>query len=97
MFFVKLQIGMTDGERTTVMTWEIEAQGIPDLDKPARAAAITQNGVPVELVGLLGRDILANTRFEYDGLAGEIKIRFNLDAMNPAAPTKASGFPLVSP
>lgn len=61
--------------------FEQELLGIQDLEKPAAAAGITVGGHHVEMIGLLGRDILKITRLEYDGVAGDVKIRFDLSKL----------------
>lgn len=82
VFSAKLQIAMLspDGSSRTLL-WELEAQGIPKLNEHFRGA---YSGQPMELIGLLGRDILSKTRFLYDGIAGHLALDFDLKAMNLA-------------
>jgi hypothetical protein len=82
MFNARLHITManTDG-KARVLYWEREVQGIPKLEEHFRSNPLSYAGVQVELIGLLGRDILATTRFVYDGLAGSLKLDFDIKAM----------------
>ncbi|HLJ74661.1 MAG TPA: retroviral-like aspartic protease family protein [Thermoanaerobaculia bacterium] len=41
---------------------------------------VTRNGSPVEVLGLLGRDVLRSTRMLYDGAAGVVVIEFRTEA-----------------
>lgn len=81
VFFAHL--GMTIvNEKTgigTEMHWEQEVQGVPDLELHARG--IKAQGQEVEVVGLLGRDILRHTRLSYDGIDGKLKITFDLKSL----------------
>lgn len=77
---LRMTIGAPDG-RATTLTWEMEVQGIPDLEKHLEGRNLTYAGGPVEMIGLLGRDILRATRFQYDGLSGSLQIHFDLAAM----------------
>lgn len=61
------------------MGWEQEVQGIPDLE--LHALGVQFGGKPIEVVGLLGRDILRHTRLSYDGIDGRIKIVFDLKSL----------------
>ena len=81
IFFARLSLVITDGARQTELIFEQELLGITDLEKPAAAAGITMGGRQVEMIGLLGRDILKITRMEYDGVAGDVKIRFDLSKL----------------
>lgn len=85
VFFARLTLVITDGTRRTELMFEQELLGIQDLEKPAAAAGITIDGNHVEMIGLLGRDVLKITRMEYDGVAGDVKIRFDLSKL-PQAP-----------
>lgn len=82
MFNAKLSITMASPDgKTRVLYWEREAQGIPKLEEHFRDNPLSYAGVQVELIGLLGRDVLAATRFVYDGVAGFLKLDFDIKAM----------------
>lgn len=81
VFFACLKVAISDGIRETELNFEQELLGIPDLEKPAAAAGIKVGGKQVEMIGLLGRDILKITRMEYDGVLGDVKIRFDLSQL----------------
>lgn len=81
VFFAHFEITIAD-EKTghaTQMHWEQEVQGIPDLNLHAQGLQVA--GVDVEVVGLLGRDILRHTRLSYDGIDGNVKITFDLKSL----------------
>lgn len=61
---------------------EQEVQGIPELEKHLQGKPLTYSGNSIELIGLLGRDVLASTRFVYDGLAGTLHLNFDRTAID---------------
>lgn len=82
IYNARLSISMANPDGTMrVLRWDREVQGIPDLDKHLLGKSLTYAGAQVELTGLLGRDILYFTRFLYDGLAGALKLDFDIAAM----------------
>lgn len=80
VYLAKLEISITD-HKTGVQTmfgWEQEVQGIPDLH---RHTTVMVQGAPVQLVGLLGRDILQHCRVEYEGPSGTLTVSFDLASL----------------
>lgn len=77
MYYTRLWIRLTDGKRQTVLGWNLEVRGIPDLHEYLRIGP--PDGKKVEVIGLLGRDILRKAKVTYDGDGGYFKVRFNLD------------------
>jgi hypothetical protein len=75
IFFARLQISIAASNRRTDFAWEQEVQGVPDLEKQCQ---VSYAGVPRELVGLLGRDILRHCRVKYDGILGKVRIEFDM-------------------
>jgi hypothetical protein len=59
----------------------METVGLPDLELHTRVA---YGGASIEIVGLLGRDILRFTQFLYNGLVDGLSIRFNIAMMKAA-------------
>ena len=85
VFQARLHISMTNSEGISrVLTWSQEVQGIPKLEEPFIKNPLLYSGGQVELIGLLGRDILATTRFTYDGLVGSLQLDFDLKVMGVA-------------
>jgi hypothetical protein len=75
VFFAKLGLTITAGNTSTTFSWEQEVQGVPDLEKQCQ---VSYQGVPRELIGLLGRDILRHCRVKYDGIMGTVRIEFDM-------------------
>lgn len=75
IFFARLEISIIASNTTTKFSWEQEVQGVPDLGKQCQVSYL---GVPQELVGLLGRDILRHCRVKYDGIMGTVRIEFDM-------------------
>jgi Aspartyl protease len=89
MFFVALhiQIGGPGGVMTTI-SMEGERAAIKDLDLPFKGRPPIYAGAPIEVIGLLGRDVLSFTRVTYDGVAGAVSVSFDHVRLNQAAATK---------
>jgi hypothetical protein len=86
-----------EGEKVD-LNWGSEMRGVKDLEKPMGLVPFA--GKPLEVVALLGRDMLQFTRFTYDGIAGLFAIEFDLTSMQAAmggAPTSAAPPFLPSP
>lgn len=80
VYFAALEIPIPDGSgAVSVIGWEQEVQGIPDLEKHAQGSAY--GGNPVEVIGLLGRDILRFATMSYDGPQGSMKLRFDVASL----------------
>jgi len=81
VFFATLEISIADEKtgKITTIGWEQEVQGIPDLE--LHAQGLQYAGESVEVVGLLGRDILRHTRLAYDGIDGRFEITFDLKSL----------------
>lgn len=84
IFFAGFTLPISDGTRQSTLSWEQEVLGIPDLDKFRQPV---YQGKPMELIGLLGRDLLAFCRIVYDGLEGRVEFSFDLGALQ-AAPSR---------
>lgn len=85
VFQAKLHIPMANpGGVTRVIMREDEVQGIPKLEEHFKRNPLAYSGAQIELIGLLGRDVLAATRFTYDGLVGTLRLDFDLKAMGLA-------------
>ncbi|HVT05657.1 MAG TPA: hypothetical protein VHL58_20045 [Thermoanaerobaculia bacterium] len=61
----------------TTLQWEQETLGVPNLGR----RKIIAGGQEMEVIGLLGRDVLQHCRMVYDGLGGIIDVEFDLSAM----------------
>jgi len=81
-----IPIAMPSGQAIP-LSWVGEVTGARDLEK--QTAGLVYAGKPIELIGLLGRDVLRFTRLQYDGLVGTLMVEFDLTAIaaaNPVAP-----------
>lgn len=82
IYNAKLTIRMVGPDGTArLLVFDQEVQGIPELDKHLQIKPVFYAGAKIELIGLLGRDILMFTRFIYDGLAGGLRLDFDISAM----------------
>ncbi len=83
VYFGRLEIPITDANSgvSTQIFLEQEVQGIPKLEKHTEATGLTYAGARVDLIGLLGRDVLQHTRFSYDGLLGVLELDFDRKAI----------------
>lgn len=81
VFLANLEIRITDPKTlmTSAFGWEQEVQGIPDLEKCVPALQL--QGHSVEVVGLLGRDILRHSRIHYDGPNGNLRFEFDVSSL----------------
>lgn len=70
---------MTPGGARVDLNWGGEMRGVKDLEKAMRGISFA--GKPIEVIGLLGRDVLRFARFHYDGIAGRLTIEFDLASM----------------
>ena len=61
----------------TNLVWEQETLGVPNLGR----RKIKVGNQEMEVIGLLGRDVLQHCRMVYDGLGGVIQVEFDLTAM----------------
>jgi hypothetical protein len=85
VFVARLSIAISNAQGiASELGVQQEVQGIPALDRFFDGRPLHFAGAPVELIGLLGRDILAYSRFQYDGLAGMLRIEFDYGAMGLA-------------
>ena len=75
---LRIVIGHSMSRATTCIDYECEAQEVKDLERFAEAAGLRRGEHPMRLIGLLGRDLLRHARFQYDGLAGQIDVHFDL-------------------
>jgi predicted aspartyl protease len=88
---LEIAVAQPDG-MVTSLTLAGPAMGIKDLDRHASHLGIKFAGRPVEVIGLLGRDILRCTRFRYDGISGVLVIDFDLLAIQSVfRPSEALG------
>lgn len=80
-FLATLEIRITDKKTGMESTfgWEQEVQGIPDLERCIPGLQVA--GHAVEVVGLLGRDILRHCRIHYDGPTGTIQFEFDVASL----------------
>lgn len=83
VYLARLQIviGHAQTRATTLIEYECEAQEVKDLERFSDAAGLSRGQQPVRYIGLLGRDMLRHARFEYDGIAGEIRVHFELGTL----------------
>lgn len=80
LVFARLQITILDHRGiTTSIWWDQPAQCVPDLEKHPQGRGVTIQDKPVELVGLLGRDILRLTTIIYNGREGKLQVTFDRD------------------
>lgn len=84
VFLARLNISIQNPKTKAVTTieWEMEVQGIPELE---RHSELAYGGRPMRVVGLLGRDILQHCRLSYDGIKGIIQITFDLESLSSLA------------
>jgi hypothetical protein len=75
IYVAKFSLDIGQGQ----VSWEQHAQAIPDLDRYGQG--ITVSGRPVEVIGLLGRDVLSHTKVTYDGIDGTIEIILDLGSL----------------
>ena len=96
VYRVKLNIRITKASMVTELSWEIEAQGIPNLEDSIAPwkLRLRQEDQEARLVGLLGRDILQHTTVLYNGKNGWFEVNFDLDSLRKAS---AHGQPDVTP
>jgi hypothetical protein len=66
---------------------EIEAQGVPDLEKAIAPYNVKHSGKAARLVGLLGRDILQHATLTYNGPGGWYEVNFDLTSLMKASQT----------
>lgn len=83
IYRARLSIGITDGKskKRTMIEYPTEAAGIPELGRSGQHLGITAGGQPVQLIGLLGRDLLKHTVVTYNGLEGWFEVDFDLSSM----------------
>ena len=74
-FSARLRIRLTDDDEQS-FEWQGEVQGVPELEKHSEYLDLKKEGRPVYLVGLLGRDVLRQAQFHYDGVAGTLRMKF---------------------
>lgn len=67
-----------DGSAQTVISWEQELLGVPNLEN----RTVQYMGTPCTIVGLLGRDVLRSCRMTYDGPNGSLVVEFDERALN---------------
>lgn len=81
VFFANLEISITDQKTNlgTVFGWEQEVQGVPNLHECVQN--LTFAGHPMEVIGLLGRDILRHAKIRYDGPAGSLSFEFDVASL----------------
>lgn len=81
VFLANLEIRITDPRTQlgSAFGWEQEVQGIPDLEKCVHGLNLL--GQPMEVVGLLGRDILRHCKIHYDGPAGRLRFEFDVASL----------------
>lgn len=72
VYLAQLTIPMREGKLFTHYVLDLEAQGIPEMEKMIAEGQVTCDGKPVRLIGLLGRDFLEHCRFKYDGPEGQL-------------------------
>jgi hypothetical protein len=75
LYVAKFSLDIAQGQ----FSWEQHAQGIPDLDRYGQGVAVA--GRPMEVIGLLGRDVLSHTKLTYDGIDGTIEIILDLGSL----------------
>jgi len=81
VFFANLEITIADPvtQLGSLFGWEQEVQGVPDLEKCVPGLAV--DGQPMEVVGLLGRDILRHAKINYDGPKGVLTFEFDVASL----------------
>ena len=81
VFFANLEIAISDPQTQlgSVFGWEQEVQAIPNLHECVPNLVL--NGQPVEVVGLLGRDILRHAKINYDGPNGKLSFEFDVASL----------------
>lgn len=82
-FHVKflLNIEDQDGNRSTIER-TMQAAGIADLEKGFEPLGLNANGVPVRVIGLIGRDFLRHCTMTYRGADGRVDFRIHPEGMN---------------
>lgn len=89
IFLADVHIPVPTATGVTVdLNWSGEMRGVKDLEKAM--GNIHYSGKPVEVIGLLGRDVLRFARFHYDGIAGQLRIEFDLTSMQAVMTPSAS-------
>lgn len=88
VYRVTMSVYMVDrkNRHNRKITWEGEAQGVPELEKHSEAIGLKFGGERTDYIGLLGRDVLRYTTLTYDGTRGGWAIKFDINAIrqNPA-------------
>ena len=80
IYFASFEINLPGKSGVVVtMGWEQEAGGIADLEKHAQGVAVGVN--PVEVIGLLGRDILRHVNMSYNGMTGRVELTFDITSL----------------
>lgn len=79
IYFARLELRIKDPRGAeTILAWEQEVIGVPNLDH--RKVTIG-TGQQFDVVGLFGRDILRHCVMSYDGPAGVVRVKFDLSAI----------------
>lgn len=81
-YFARFLFNISHAKRGS-LTFEGEqpTMAIPNLDEALVPLDAQQNGKPIRIIGLLGRDFLRHCRFSYDG-AGNYEIIVNTETLN---------------
>lgn len=87
VYIVGLDILMLDRrQQMQRLHLAFEVRGISNLEKQPHLSSMTNFGKPVELIGLLGRDLLRYAWMHYDGRKGTVEIDFDYGAIGIPRP-----------
>lgn len=80
VFFASFEVQIRDPKTNTqtAIGWDQEVLGIPDLEL---CREVTYGGQLMEVIGLLGRDVLRHCKMTYDGTTGRLDFEFNLASL----------------
>jgi hypothetical protein len=79
VYFARLELRIKDPRGAeTILAWEQEVLGVPNLDHRRIAMA---DGRQLNVVGLFGRDILRHCIMLYNGPTGIVRVQFDLAAI----------------
>lgn len=78
VYFARFSLAVVDADAVrTELSWEQEVLGIPNLDN----RKVVYQNQQLDVIGLLGRDILRNCRMTYDGPGGILHVQFDQAAL----------------
>ncbi len=96
-YFAHFRFSMVNQQTSEVVVVDRETlvDAVPKLRDAYDLLGVAQNGFPVRLIGLLGRDFLRHTKLIYDGGSGSFSMTLRLDGMkaqksNPNLPVAPS-------